>query len=347
MNVRPFLPSDQPEKFSALAAVSWAIRAKAIASKSTYHDAVAYLDANRLPAAVERIAKAAIGAGSTTSSTLGPGLVNVGDWSISMRTASAYYAIYSANDFTHIPMMQRAGMVTSAPTGATVSEGAAIPVSKIIIGNVVLTPTKAAALMVLTSELLLATDPGGQAMFSRQLSAVLGASVDSAFGNILSSGLTPIVSSGANKDVRALLTAVNTLGIAKPYFIGSTEIGKLGASLATYFPAFERVTAVGGTLAGVPLLISSGLAAGTLFLVDGSGIAADAAPPEITVTTEGDVQMDSAPPMSSATPTAASVVSMYATNSVAVKAVGIFGAAKLRSDACAVCTGISTTTWAA
>jgi hypothetical protein len=346
---KPFLPSDriEHEKFSALAAVSWAIRAKAIASRSSYHDAVAFLDANRLPASVERTAKAAIGAGSTTSSTLGTEGIAIGAWSDAMRAASAYYAVFSDNGFTRIPMMQRAGMVTSAPTGGTVGEGASIPVSKIIIGNIVLSPVKAGALMVLTAELLLATDPGGQAMFSRQLSAALGAAVDSTFANILSTGLTPITSSGANKDVRALLLAVNTLGIAKPYFIGSTDIGKLGASLATYFPAFEGVTATGGTLAGAPLLISSGLALGTLFLIDGSGIASDAAPPEITVSGSADILMDTVPPMNSTTPTPAQLVSMYATDSFAIKGVAVFGAAKLRADACAVCTGVSTTTWVA
>jgi hypothetical protein len=41
------------------------------------------------------------------------------------------------------------------------------------------------------------------------------------------------------------------------------------------------------------------------------------------------------------------MVSMYATNSIAVKAMAIFGAAKLRSDAVAVVNGITGSTWAA
>jgi hypothetical protein len=185
-------------------------------------------------------------------------------------------------------------------------------------------------------------------MFSRQLAAVLAAAVDTGFVNALAA--TPITSTGPTKDVRALLSAVDTQGLsgsAKLYFIGGANVGKLGSTLATYFPAFTAVSASGGELANLPLLISSGLPVDELVLVDAFGIAADADTPEISVSAEADLQMDTAPPMTSATPTAATMVSMYATNSIAVRAMAVFGAAKLRADAVAAISGITSTTWAA
>lgn len=337
----------QPEP-SALAILGWVARAKAVSSKRGYADAVSFLAANHLPAQVDRIAKAAIGAG-----TVGPGLgtpfegIAIGPWSDAMRTASAFYRILSDNGFTRIPMQQRVGMVTSAPTAGVVPEGAAVPLSKVVIGNIILTPIKAAGLIALSDELLLAVDAGGQAMFSRQLQAVLSAAVDTAFVDVIDTGTTPITSVGPSKDLRALLSGVNMAGIAKPYFVAAQDVGKFGSTLATFFPAFQAASAVGGELANLPLLVSSGVPAGTLYLVDAAGIAADAEPPTVTVSTNADLQMDSAPGSSSATPTAASMVSMFATNSTAVKAVSVFGAAKLRSDAVAAVTGITTTTWAA
>jgi hypothetical protein len=264
-----------------------------------------------------------------------------------MRTASAFFRILSDNGFTRIPLQRRVGMITSAPSAGLLAEGAAIPLSQIVVNNVTLTAIKAAGLIALSEELLLAVDAAGQASFSRSLQAVLAAAVDTAFIGVIGTGTTPVTSVSPNKDLRALLVAVNMAGIARPYFIASVDVGKFASSLPTFLPAFAAASATGGELCNLPLLVSSGVPAGTLYLIDGAGIAADAGPPEVTVSAEADVQMDTAPTGSSATPTPATMVSMYATNNVAVKAMAIFGAAKLRADAVAVVTGITTTTWAA
>lgn len=336
-------------EISALATLGWVARAKAVVSKRGYDDAVSFLAAQHLPAPVARIAKAAIGAAVT-----GPGLgtpfegIAIGPFSDSMRTASAFYRLWSDGALTKIPMMRRVGMVTSAPAAVgVVAEGAAVPLSKIVIGNLILSPIKCAGLIALSDELLLAVDAGGQAMFSRQLQAVLSAAVDTAFVDVIDTGTTPIASVGPTKDLRAALAAVNMAGIARPYWIAAQDVGKFASTLATFFPAFQAASSVGGELANLPLLVSSGVPNGTLYLVDAAGIAADAEPPTVAVSTNADLQMDTAPSGSSATPTAASMVSMFSTNSTAVKATAIFGSAKLRSDAVAVITSISSTTWAA
>jgi hypothetical protein len=339
----------QPETTSALATLAWEARVRAVHSMRGYSAALDFLAASRLPAPIDRVCKAALGAGTIASSSLGTPFegIEIGPFSDSMRTASAFYRLWSDSALTKIPAMRRIGLVTTAPSATTVSEGASIPLSRVVIGNVVLQPQKCAGLLALSAELLFAVDQGGQAMFSRQLQAVLAAAVDTAFANTITNGVTPITSTGPTKDVRALLSAVNFLGIAKPYFVAGTSIGKLGSSLATYFPAFTAVSATGGELANLPLIISSGLPVDELLLVDGSGIAADADTPEVTVSSEADLQMDTAPTGSSATPTAVSMVSMFGSNSVAVRATAVFAAARLRADAVAAVTGITSTTWAA
>jgi len=87
---------------------------------------------------------------------------------------------------------------------------------------------------------------------------------------------------------------------------------------------------------------------GTLYLIDASGVAADAGPVTVDVSNQSDILMDTAPSgMNSATPSGtATLVSMFQTDSTALRATAVFGAAKIRS-AVAVVTGITTTTWAA
>jgi hypothetical protein len=238
-------------------------------------------------------------------------------------------------------------MVTSSPTAGVVAEGAGIPVSRVVLNNVVLAPIKAAALIVVTTELLLDVGAAGQACFSRELQSVVAAAVDTAFVDVIDTGTTPITSTGPNKDLRAALTAVNSAGIARLYWLAAEDVAKFASTLATSWPAFLAASATGGEMANLPMIASSGVPSGTLYLVDATGIAADGGPVTVDVSTQADVLMDTAPSMNSTTPTAAAMTSMFQTNSTALKALAVFGAAKIRGNAVAVVTGITTTTWAA
>jgi hypothetical protein len=330
-------------EISALAALSWIARGKVVARKHGYDEALSLLTANRVP---ERI-KAAIGAGSTLDSTLGPEGTVIGDFSNTMRMASAFYRMLSDNAFARVPLYTRAGMITSVPSAGVVAEGVAVPVTKITLNNVILAPIKCAALLVCTSELLLNTSAAGQACFSRELQSVVAAAVDTAFVDIADNGVTPITSTGPTKDLRAALLATNAAGIARPYWIAAVDVAKFASTLGTNLPAFAAASAVGGELANLPMLVSSGVASGTLYLIDASGFAADGGPVAIEVSSEADILMNTAPPMNSTTPTAASMVNMFQTDSAALKAVAMIGASKIRNDAAALITGITTTTWAA
>jgi hypothetical protein len=91
-------------------------------------------------------------------------------------------------------------------------------------------------------------------------------------------------------------------------------------------PAFPGVTPTGGTLDGVPLRVSQYLAnnggsgGAPFILVDEAEIyLADDGAVTLDASQEASLVMDSAPTGSSTTPTAAQVVSMFQTNSIAFR----------------------------
>ena len=144
-------------------------------------------------------------------------------------------------------------------------------------------------------------------------------------------------------DLRTALLAVNTVGAAKLYWVAAPDVAKKASTLADTAggDAFAAMSATGGELANLPAIVSSGVPAGSLYLIDASGIVADGGPVTVTATGQADVLMDTAPVMSSAVPTAAQMVNMFQTNSTALKANAWFGAEVLRDDAVAVVTGIN------
>jgi len=316
-----------PPEISALAILGWGARYKAYAVKTNAYEAEQWLAAQVLPDHVrQQIRKSAIGAGSTTDSDLAFG-INIGQWSDSVRTRSAFYRILADAAFTRVPAHQRVGVVTSTASGAVTGEGHAAPVSRVTINNVLLTPLKVTAFIVVTDTLLANVGPAGQSLLNRELAGVISDAADAAFFNsIVHTGITSTPSAGvtavnAKHDLRTALLAVNTVGAAKLYWIAAPDVAKKASTLADTagLDAFGAMSATGGELANLPCIVASGVPAGELFLIDASGIAVDAGPPTIDASSETNVLMDTSPSMDSSTPTAASTVSMYQTNSTALK----------------------------
>jgi hypothetical protein len=95
-----------------------------------------------------------------------------------------------------------------------------------------------------------------------------------------------------------------------------------------------------GEMANLPAIVSSGVPAGNSYLVDASGIAADGGPVTVNTSQQTSILMDTAPSMNSDTPTLATMVSMWQTNSTALIA-NLRFAQVLRDDAIAVITGVN------
>jgi HK97 family phage major capsid protein len=345
-----------PEIISPVAALGWIARYKAISQRENQYAADEFLAANRAPEQVRRVCKAAIGAGSTTDSTLPPYAINIGEWSDTMRTRSAFYRILADNGFTRTPANERIGILSSTASGAVVGEGHATPVSKVTMSNLLLSPIRVSALIVVTNTLLMNVSAAGQQLFNRELMGAISDAVDAAFLQaIVHTGITSTPSAGtsaqaAKTDLRVALLAVNSVGSARLYWLCSPDVAKRASVLTDTsgldaFPEMsastDKNTGLAGMMAGLPVLIASGVPAGELFLVDASGIAVDAGPPAINVSGNANIQMDTAPGMTSSGPSAAQLVSMYQTNSTAIKADAWFGAAVLRNNAVAVVSNIN------
>jgi hypothetical protein len=243
-------------------------------------------------------------------------------------------------------MNQRLALVVSAPSAASVEEGAGIPVSRAVLNNTRLTPFRASSLLVMTRELALDVSAPGQLLFTRELQAAIGAAADALFFAAMvgdDTATQAISSSGtsggaAKHDLREALMVVNSIGTPKLFWVVSVDVAKAASVLSTPdgLDVFPAMSVAGGELAALPAVVSAGIPSGTIYLIDGSNIAANAGTISVRPSGNADVLMDSAPSMDSSTPTPAQVVSMFQTNSVAMRADVWIGAAKLRDNAIAV-----------
>jgi HK97 family phage major capsid protein len=335
------------QEISPIAVIGWAARKAAIASRGYAGDGDDWLAAHAPRAIVERI-KAPIGAAD--SSVVPPYGISVGSWSDAARNRSVFYRLLADGAFVRTPFHVAVGMVVGTTSGALVTEGAAAPVGRITLGNTRLEPQKAISVVVTTMELLRDVSAAGQQLFNRELLGAVSDAVDGAFlAQMIDTASPAIASTAPRADLRAALAAVSTVGAPRLYWVASQSVAELGSTLSTTvggFP-FQACTPTGGELCGLPMMISGGIPAGELALINAAAIAADGAVPVVDVSSQADVKMDSVPPMNSVTPAATTMTSMFQSNSVALRAVAVFGCEKLRADAVSVITGISGTTWVA
>jgi hypothetical protein len=347
MNVsssRLFLPSDRPQpEISALAAFGWICRLKGIAKIDGLEAALNFATAHRLP---ERI-KAAIGAGPPTDATLSPYGITLGAWSDVARTPSAVFRILSDSAFVVLPPYVMASIQTVPLSAALIPEAKGTPVDKFQLTNVQLTPQKVGRIVIVYNTFLYEVGAAGQQTLNRALLGAVSDAVDREFLVKISSGITAITSTGTMADLRAALAVVNTAQ-AKLYWLASPDTASLAATLtaAKGGAATAGASPEGGLLVGLPLLVCSGLASGTLALLDATGIAVTATAPDVVPSAEGDVEMSTTPIGSGDTVTPTSMTSLYATNSIGLRCTCYFACQRLRTNAISVITGITATTWA-
>ena len=213
-------------------------------------------------------------------------------------------AVYSEGGFVRAPINARVALTTISASRLALGEGAVVPLSPVTIQTVSVTPTKVVNLIVVSDELLKDVSAAGQTAFNRALMGAMADAVDKVFVARLlgDAGAFTAASSGplatnAKNDLRTALLNVNSSSGGKLYWIAGVNTAKRASTLADSAggDAFAAMSPLGGELANLPSIVSSGIAADSLVLIDASGIAADAGPPTVTATTEADVQMDTAP----------------------------------------------------
>jgi len=291
---------------------------------------------------VATLTKAAVPAANTGSSTWAGNLILDG---------GAYFADFVEYLRARSVLGQISGKLRSLPFDTPVliqgsagaakwtAEGSAKPLTQWTYTKAKLEPLKVAAIAAATKEMLGRASVAADALIRDELSRAVGAAIDGTFvsDSAAVSGSTPAgirngVSAtvltgdgtveGIRCDVATMLKALvgNNLTVSGAFWV-MPEAVAVDLSMATNLaggPAFPGVTPTGGTFAGLPVFTSQYVASNVVMLIKGDEIfLGDEGGVQVAMSDQASLVMDDAPSSNSTTPTAAQVVSMFQTNSVA------------------------------
>lgn len=298
---------------------------------------------------VETVLKAAVAAGTTTSADFAalvePQLMT----SEFIELLRPQTILGKLSGVRNVPQNIRIPRATSGTTANWIGEGKPAPVTNAAFSDLEVGAHKLGAIAVFTEDLLRRSEPAAEALVRDDLIATCVQAVDAAFITSANAGVAGVkpasVANGATSaaasgtaaaqvrdDVKAAYGAMVAANqpIASGVWImhPTTALALSMMTNATTglreFPGINFVD--GGTFEGLPVVISTNvpgepvggydvvLAVQNEILVAEGGLAIDAS-------REASLEFDSAPTHDAATPTAASLVSLWQTGSVAVKAI--------------------------
>ncbi len=309
---------------------------------------------------IQNILKAAVAAGTTSDATWAGPLVGdetsvFADFVEFLRpmTILGRFGTNGVPALRQVPF--RVPLITQSSGGAGywVGEGAAKPLTQMDFARTTLEPLKVANIAVVTEEVLRDSSPSAEVLLRDQLAAALRERLDTDFIDpakaavagvspaSITNGVTPVNSSGddadsVRADIRALFNAfiaannAPTTGVWVMPATTALALSLLQNPLGQ--PEFPGITMTGGTFFGLPVVVSEYvptvttvpadpadgafvvlLNATDIYLGDDGGISVD-------MSREASLEMADNPTGTSATPTAASLVSLWQTNSVGFRA---------------------------
>lgn len=251
---------------------------------------------------------------------------------------------------------------TSGGAGYWVGEGKAKPLTSFGFGRTTLEPLKVANIAVVTEEVLRDSSPSAEAIIRDSLRDALVERLDTDFidpnktasANVspasITNGAESIASTGPDaddirKDVRSVFAkfiAANNPPTSGVWIMSASTALALSMMVnALGQREFPGIGMNGGTFEGMPAIISE-YAGDLLVLVNASDVyLGDEGGIAIDMSREASLEMDSAPSSNSTTPTAAQMVSMFQTNSVALRAERTINWARRRASAVAYLTGVA------
>lgn len=316
--------------------------------------------------------KAAVSAHDTTGGLVGDETSAFADFIEYLRpmTILGKFGTNGVPSLRRVPFRVPLVGQTSGGDGYWVGEGKAKPLTNFEFSRTVLEPLKVANIAVATEETLRDSSPSAEAILRDQLAAALAARLDTDFIDptkvavagvspaSITNGVTFEISSGTTADdvrtdVKALFNtfiAANNAPTSGVWIMPSTTALSLSMMLNPLGQSeFAGINMNGGTFMGLPVIVSEYVptsydpdGAGTatagavvvlanandIYLGDEGGIAVD-------MSREASLEMNDAPTHDSTTPTGASLVSMFQTNSVAFRAERTINWAKRRTSAVA------------
>ena len=260
-----------------------------------------------------------------------------------------------------VPFNVRYAIQDGGSTVAWVGQGAPKPVSELSFSSGTLGFAKAAGIVVITEELARFSSPSAEQVVRDDLAAQMRYFLDQQFidpsvaavANVspasILNGASNVVqaaswSTMANvvADISTLLNtfATNNIDTSTGQFVMTPDVAMKLSVLMTgggETRAFPQMTPMGGTLLGYPVIVSNTVphstSAGSIvaFIVGNEVLLADDGGIGISVSREASLQMESAPTNHSVTPTPTTLVSLWQTNSVGIRAERVINWARRRT----------------
>lgn len=245
---------------------------------------------------------------------------------------SAFFRLVSDRSFQFAPMRQPLLYSVGNASATMVQEGARIAASEINMDGVQLKPHKAATILVATKEAWSDVSGPGQAFITALLRKAVGRVVDSqmvtAFGTIPADNAPADNAAAIRASLQSMAgNLIREAGQRLRWILSPEAV----AMLAPFGPADRIEVNLDGTgqIFGAPVAVSTALPAGDLLLVSASDIAANLIDVDIDASDEGDIELVNPEDDSTA------LVSMWQTNSVAVRVVVTFGLEPMRDTVAA------------
>lgn len=305
--------------------------------------------------------KAPVAVGTTTDSVWAGPLVN---YQIYTQAFAEYLRaltiIGRIPGLTRVPFKIRVPRQTTASTVNWVGEGAPKPLSSLAFDSITLDFAKIAGIVVVTEELVRASDPSAEELIRRDLTQSIVAFMDSQFVDptkaatgispaSITNGVTALVPSGTTaaafmSDINRLFGQflTNNLSLESAVLITTQQVAmRIGTLLNSFGQAmFPNVNANGGNILGVPVIVSENIPSTTgspaegwpIILVSAREILlADDGQVTVDASREASLQMETSP---DSPPTASTLFqSLWQTNSVGIRAERFINWVKRRSTA--------------
>lgn len=311
--------------------------------------------------------KAAVTGGTTTdtnyaASLLRPAQVLEGEFLEYLRpmTIVGKFGTNGIPSLRRVPFNVKIQSQTTAGSASWVGQGKAKPLTKFHYTDTTLLFTKIAAIAVITEELARFSSPGAEALVRDALADAVIARMDSDFIDpaisesagvrpaSITNGLTALTSAGvsadnARTDIQNLLEqyVLNNVDVAGVVLIMPNTLALALSNMFTTLaqPQFPGLNINGGSLLGIPVITTQYAASGASYgnmviAVNARDVAlADDGQVNVDASREASVEMDDAPTGDATAGTGASVVSMWQTNSIALRAERVINWKKLRNTA--------------
>ncbi|WP_277977394.1 phage major capsid protein [Pantoea endophytica] len=315
-------------------------------------------------AKLHHVIKAAVGAGSTTDPTWAGSLVEYQEYAqdfieyLRPQTVIGRFGQGNIPALRSVPFNVRIPAQTSGGSANWVGQGKAKPLTKFDFESITFGFAKVAAIAVLTDELIRFSNPAADALVRNALAEAVIARLDTDFINpskaevagvspaSITNGIAAIPSTGNPDDDAAAafgtFVDANLQPTGAVWLMSSTNALALSMRKnALGQKEYPEMTLLGGTFQGLPVIVSQYVGnylilvnAPDVYLADDGGVAVD-------MSREASLEMESDPTGDSLTPTPVEMVSMFQTNSVAIRAERWINWKRRRTSAVAVISGVN------